>query len=124
MPGLNQRGPSNMGPMTGRGMGRCAAGNNQGQGGYGQGGYGQGGYGQGGYGQGGYGQGGYGAGYGAGRGRGCGRGAGPRGRGQGFRGAPPVQAAPAGKEDLSLRAQALEQELEAVRNELKNYSDE
>ena len=119
MPGLNQGGPNNMGPMTGRGMGRCAAGNNQGQGYAGQG-YGRGG----GYGQGGYGQGGNGAGFGAGRGRGCGRGAGPRGRGAGFRGAPVVQAAPAGKQDLALRAQALEQELEAVRNELKNYSEE
>ena len=103
MPGLNQRGPENMGPMTGRKMGRCTAGN-AGQG---------------------YGAGsGQGAGFGGGfgRARGCGRGRGRAG----------AWAAPAGnrpygagtKEDLSLRAQALEQELEAIKNELKGGSEE
>jgi len=81
--------------MTGRKMGRCTAGN-AGQG--------------------------YGTGVGFGRGRGCGRGF---GRGRGW--AAPAAPGPYGaaiKEDLSLRAQALEQELEAVKNELKGFSEE
>lgn len=91
-----------MGPMTGRKMGRCLTGNSQNQA---------------------YGQGyGYGAGYG--RGRGCGRGFGPRGRGFAPWSMPADTQTPPTKDDLSLRTKALEQELEAIRNELKNYSDE
>ncbi len=112
MPGLNQRGPDNMGPMTGRRMGRCATGYPQDPAGYPGQAYGRG-----------YGQG-YGQGYGYGQGRGCGRGFGPRGRGAAFRGAPAGPVAPLTKEDLNLRAKALEQELEAVKNELKNFNDE
>ncbi len=109
MPGLNQMGPDNMGPMTGRRMGSCMTGNAQNPTYSGQG----------------YGRG-YGQGSGYGRGRGCGRGFGPRGRGFGFQGAPApwAQAAPVTKADLNMRAQALEQELEAVRNELNNLSQE
>ncbi len=100
MPGLNQRGPENMGPMTGRRMGRCVTGSPQDPAVY------------------------SGQGFGYGRGRGCGRGFGPRGRGAAFWGAPAGPVAPQTKEDLNLRAKALEQELEAVKNELKNLSGE
>lgn len=86
MPGLNQKGPENMGPMTGRQMGRCVTRETQPYG----------------------------------RGRGCGRGFGPRGLGSW---GAPAMAVPT-KEDLSLRAEALEQELEAVKKELRNYSKE
>lgn len=103
MPGLNERGPENMGPMKGRRMGRCVAGNAYPDQNYAPG----------------YGQGyGYGAVYS--RGRGCGRGFGSRGRGSTLAGPIPSPT----KDDLNLRAKALEQELEAVRNELKNLSYE
>jgi len=112
MPGLNQRGPENMGPMTGRKMGRCVTETTTAGQGFGPG----------------MGQG-YGFGGGFGRGRGCGRGFG-RGRGGGWAApaAPgsyaPGPAAPVTKEDLSLRAQALEQELEAVKKQLKGVSED
>lgn len=111
MPGLNQMGPDNMGPMTGRRMGRCVTGDAQNPAYTGQAcgrGYGQG----------------YGYGAGNGRGRGCGRGFGPRGRGAAPWTAQASPPAPPTREDLNLRAQALEQELEAVKNELKNLSGE
>lgn len=103
MPGLNQRGPENMGPMTGRKMGRCISDNAYPGPDYGV-----------------AGRRGYGQGAGFSRGRGCGRGFGPRGAWTGQSAAGP--AASLAEEDLHLRAKALEQELEAVRNELKNLS--
>lgn len=97
MPGYNQRGPGNMGPMTGRGMGRCVAGGTQNLN-----------------------RPGMGTGSGMGGGRRCGRGFGA-GRGtspwSGTRFSP-------SREELTLRAQALEKELETVKQELKNFSDE
>ncbi|WP_022666722.1 DUF5320 domain-containing protein [Desulfospira joergensenii] len=95
MPGYNQRGPENMGPMTGRGMGRCMTGSDRDPVRTGRA---------------------YGAGNG--RGRRCGRGF--------ARGAAPWSGAPAQvtREDLTLRARALEKELEAVNQELKSYSGE
>lgn len=107
MPGLNQRGPENRGPMTGRKMGRCVAGNAGPNPVYATG----------------YGQ-----------GRGCGAAycrAGGRGRGFGPRagkfapGAAPAEAcAPLTEDELRRCAKALEQELDAVKNELKTLSEE
>ncbi len=100
MPGLNQMGPENMGPMTGRRMGRCAGGNVQGPA--------------------------YGRGFGTGywRSRGCGRGFGPRARGVAPWSGPAAAPTPLTKEDLALRAQALEKQLEAVRKDLDSLSGE
>jgi hypothetical protein len=104
MPGLNQRGPEGTGPMTGRKMGRCTAGSNQNPAYPGQA-----------YGRRGYGQG---------RGRNCGQGFGRQKNGFAPWAASAGPASPPTKQDLDLRAKALEQELEAVRNELKNFSQE
>ncbi len=94
MPGLNRMGPDNMGPMTGRRMGRCF--NPDGRQAFG-----------------------FGPGYG--RGRGCNQGLGLRNRGNAFR---PEAQMPEAKDILTRRARDLEQELDAIRNELKNLSDE
>ncbi|MCP4720380.1 MAG: DUF5320 domain-containing protein [Desulfobacteraceae bacterium] len=96
MPGFNQQGPSNQGPMTGRGMGRCtndpmATSPNFGRGQFRD--------------------------QGAGFRRGRGQGRGP-GRGQGFVQGPMAAQAPGTMEDLKLRAQALESELNAVKEAL------
>lgn len=95
MPGYNQRGPENMGPMTGRGMGRCTSGTLQAPNWPGRA-------------------------YGPGRGRRCGRGF---GFGRGSAPWPGTQFS-ASKEDLTLRARTLERELDAVKQELQNLSDE
>jgi hypothetical protein len=97
MPGLNHKGPENMGPMTGRKMGRCANKNVQNQIFAGQG-------------------------FGRGRNRGFCRGLGPNRRG--LEALTNQQQNQATTQDLNLRAQALEQELESVRNELKNLPKE
>lgn len=99
-----------MGPMTGRKMGRCQSGTTAPQDDPGQT-----------FGRG-VGQGlRYGSGYG--QGRRCGRGFGPRGRKFAFSPAD-AQPAPLAQEDLNLRIQSLEQELEAVRKELGSLSGE
>lgn len=108
MPGFNQRGPMNEGPMTGRGMGQCGGAYTQETGaptnmawnapGYGQG-----------------------------RGMGMGRrGCQPPRRGMGMgRGAQMQMAAPPPtKASLAARAQQLEAELEAIQKELKQMNTE
>ena len=112
MPGFNQKGPMNEGPMTGRGMGQCSGAYTQDTGtsanmawnapGFG-----------------------YGQGRGMGRGRrGC---QAPRrgmgmGRGAQMQMAP--QAPPPTKASLAARAQQLEAELEAIKKELKQMDTE
>ncbi|SMD07022.1 hypothetical protein SAMN02746065_12817 [Desulfocicer vacuolatum DSM 3385] len=110
MPGFNQRGPMNEGPMTGRGMGQCNTAYNRETGtsakttwntpGYG-----------------------YGQGRGMGRGRrGCEV---PRwGMGMGRRAQMPPQPPPVTKTSLADRARQLEAELEAIQNELKQMEDQ
>lgn len=94
MPGFNQQGPNNQGPMTGRGMGRCtndpvATSTNFGGGQFR----------------------GQGAGFRRGRCQGI-------GRGQGYAQGPMATQAPGTMEDLKLRAQTLESELNAVKEAL------
>ncbi len=108
MPGFNQRGPMNEGPMTGRGMGQCT-------GNYAQ---------DGDTTNMGWNAPGYGQGRGMGRQR-CQR---PRrgmgmgmGRGAAWMQTPPPQAT---KATLSARAQQLETELKAIQDELKQMADE
>jgi hypothetical protein len=96
MPGFNRRGPENQGPMTGRGRGLCTG--NAGYTGYDTG----------------FGTG-FGPGYGRGRGRRWARG-GFSGRGMGYRGFAP--AAPESPQDLKQRAEWLESELAAIRQQL------
>ncbi|MCD4675159.1 MAG: DUF5320 domain-containing protein [Desulfobacula sp.] len=99
MPGFNQRGPMNEGPMTGRGQGVCGRGA------------------------------GIGAqgstfdtmGYGRGRGNGRRGGQGP-GWGRDYGQMDTVSPPPATKESLTRRAQTLEQELDAIKNELTKLS--
>ncbi len=100
MPGFNQQGPSNQGPMTGRGMGHCtndpmATSPNFGGGQFR----------------------GQGAGFKRGRCQGMGRSQGP-GRGQGYAQGPMTAQTPGTMEDLKLRAQNLESELNAVKEAL------
>lgn len=95
MPGFNQRGPQGLGPMTGRGQGNCGNRNMPGTG----------------------------AGFG---GRGCGRGFRGNGRGMG-RGFVPTDVPVAGTANettLQDRARVLEQELNAVKAQLKTLSEE
>jgi hypothetical protein len=96
MPGFNRRGPENQGPMTGGGRGFCT-----GNAGYG----------------------GYDAGFGRGFGPGSGRGRGGRwarcgfnGRGMGRRAFAPVP--PDSPDELKQRAEWLESELAAIRQQL------
>ena len=100
MPGFNQTGPQGFGPMTGRGQGACGNRNLTGDG--------------------------YGAGYG---GRGCGRGfGGNRGMGRGMgRGLAPAAApVPGATNETSLqdRARMLEEELNAIKAQLKTTSED
>jgi len=99
MPGFNQRGPSNQGPMTGRRMGICVQGATAGETAqpveFGMG---------------------RGMGRRAGRGFGRGRGVSPQW------GIPPVQPAST-KAELAQRAEMLETELNAVKQALNNLSD-
>ena len=96
MPGFNRRGPENQGPMTGRGRGPCSG--NTGNTGYNQG---------------------FGQGFGPGYGRGWGRRwaqAGFGGRGMGRRAFGP--AVPESPDELKQRAEWLESELAAIRQQL------
>lgn len=106
MPGFNQRGPMNQGPMTGRRMGICTNGGTTGATGF------------------------TGAGTAGpmefGQRRGMGRRAGQGfGGGRGFaQWSMPVAAPPINREtDLKQRADTLQSELNAIREELKNFSD-
>lgn len=100
MPGFNQRGPQGLGPMTGRGQGRCGNRNTTGAG--------------------------YDAGYG---GRGCGRGFGGgrgmgRGVGRGFgQTTAPVSSA-VNEAALQDRARMLEEELNAIKARLNDMPEE
>ncbi|RKZ94294.1 MAG: hypothetical protein DRQ43_07030 [Gammaproteobacteria bacterium] len=99
MPGFNQRGPMNEGPMTGRGQGDCARGFDTGP---------------------------RNSAFtpmGNGKGRRMGRrgGQGPGG-GQGYGRMGMDTSAPASEETLKLRVQTLETELDAIRNELTKLS--
>nr|WP_320014491.1 DUF5320 domain-containing protein [uncultured Desulfobacter sp.] len=99
MPGFNQRGPQGLGPMTGRGLGVCGNRNTAGAG--------------------------YGAGYG-GRGFGRGFGGGGRGGGRGMgRWFGPVDA-PGVVDETTLqeRARMLEEELNAVKAQLKTMPED
>lgn len=100
MPGFNQRGPMNQGPMTGRGMGVCTGYRNAGMPGMG-----------------------YGMGMGRRRGRqGFSSGFGPRGWGMGYGGnaaSPPVTDS---RDILKNREAMLEQELAAVRQQISTLS--
>jgi len=98
MPGFNRRGPENQGPMTGWGRGLCTG--NPGNAGYDTG----------------FGQG-YGPGYGRGRGRGRRWAQGGFG-GRGMRGRAVAPAAPASPDELKQRAEWLESELAAIRQQL------
>jgi hypothetical protein len=106
MPGFNQQGPTNQGPMTGRGRGNCVNGPMAGSTGFGNPQSG-------------------GLGYGFRRGRGFGQGPGP-GWGRGY--APvqgPVAAqAPISKEALRQRAEILESELNSIKAALADLSDD
>lgn len=104
MPGFNQRGPQGLGPMTGRGQGRCGNRNIAGNG-YGTG---------------------FSAGYG---GRGCARGfGGGRGMGRGMgRGFGPAAASVPGtvsETALQDRARMLEEELNAIKSQLNDLPEE
>lgn len=94
MPGFNQRGPQGLGPMTGRGQGVCGNRNMAGAG--------------------------YGAGYG---GRGFGGGGG-RGMGRGFGPAAASMPEAANETTLQDRARMLEEELNAVKAQLKTMSED
>ena len=111
MPGFDQRGPMNQGPMTGGGRGICTGAGMQGAGMQGAGMQGAGMQGAGA---------GMARGFGQGRGRRCARG---YGRGAGYRWDPPAlqpQADADPSELLSRRASYLEQELAAVKKELSD----
>ncbi len=95
MPGFNQRGPQGLGPMTGRGLGVCGNRNMAGAG--------------------------YGAGYG---GRGFGRGFGGGGRGMGRWFGPVAAPGAADETTLQERARMLEEELNAVKAQLKTMSED
>lgn len=95
MPGFNQRGPQGLGPMTGRGLGVCGNRNMAGAG--------------------------YGAGY---CGRGFGRGFGGGGRGMGRWFDPVAGPGAADETTLQERARMLEEELNAVKAQLKNMSED
>jgi len=104
MPGFNQRGPMNEGPMTGRGMGQCSGTYTQDTGAPAYG-------------------------YGQGRGMGMGRRGGQplqqgRGMGRGAQMQMTPQAPPPTKASLAARAQQLEAELESIQNELKQMGSE
>lgn len=104
MPGFNQRGPMNEGPMTGWGRGICN-GNTRPVMGYGQGGYGTGGYGMGrGYGR-----------------RGCK--VPGRGMGWGRNAAPWTAEADLDQTTLRSRAAFLESELAEIKRRLTTPSD-
>ncbi|MCD4722171.1 MAG: DUF5320 domain-containing protein [Desulfobacula sp.] len=100
MPGFNQRGPMNEGPMTGRRQGVCVGGVDTGPQsstftpmGYG-------------------------------RGRGNGRRGGQgSGRGMGYSRMSMDSSVPTSEETLKLRVQTLETELDAIRNELTKLSN-
>lgn len=103
MPGFNQRGPQGLGPMTGRGLGVCGNRNMAGAG-CGAG---------------------YGAGYGGqGFGRGFGRGFGGGGRGMGRWFGPVAAPGAADETILQERARMLEEELNAVKAQLKTMSED
>lgn len=95
MPGFNQRGPQGLGPMTGRGLGVCGNRNMAGAG--------------------------YGTGYG---GRGFGRGFGLGGRGMGRCFGPVTAPGAADEITLQERARMLEEELNAVKAQLKTMSED
>lgn len=101
MPGLNQRGPQGLGPMTGRGQGVCTNRNMAGTG--------------------------YGAGNGS---RGCGRGFGSGGRGMGrgmgreFGPAAAPMPGTATETVLQDRARLLEEELNAIKAQLSTLSED
>ncbi|OQY52466.1 MAG: hypothetical protein B6230_02625 [Desulfobacteraceae bacterium 4572_89] len=99
MPGFNQRGPMNEGPMTGRRQGVCGRGTDSGA------------------------QGGTFDAMGYGRGRGMGRrgGSGP-GWGRGYGQMNTSFTPPATEESLKMRAQTLEAELDAIKNDLAKLS--
>jgi len=112
MPGFNQRGPMNEGPMTGRGMGQCGGTYTQETGAPANMAWNAPGYGQG-------------------RGMGMGRRGGQnarqgmgRGMGRGAQMQMPPQAPPPTKASLAARAQQLEVELESIKNELKQMGSE
>ncbi|MDZ7664358.1 MAG: DUF5320 domain-containing protein [Desulfotignum sp.] len=98
MPGFNRRGPENQGPITGWGRGLCTG--NAGNAGYDTG----------------FDQG-YGPGYGRGRGRGRRWAQGGFG-GRGMRGRAVAPAAPESPDELKQRAEWLESELAAIRQQL------
>lgn len=107
MPGFNQQGPMNQGPMTGGGRGTCANGSMPGATGFGSGrsrgpGFGA-----------------RGSGGGFRRGRGFCQG---QGWGQGYAPENAASPAPATRETLAQRADQLEAELNAVKEELANLS--
>lgn len=105
MPGFNQRGPQGLGPMTGRGQGVC--GNRSATGaGYGAG-----------YGGAGYGGRGCGRGFGGGRGMG-------RGLGRGFGQAAAPVTGTVNETVLQDRARMLEEELNAIKAQLNDQSEE
>lgn len=107
MPGFNQKGPMNEGSMTGRGLGRCAAsprnvGDTQDMAGVG-------------------------SGYGRGQGRAMGRGRCQRiwpGEGMARDAQVSQQLQPAGDEALKLRVRQLENELEALRHQMKRVDNQ
>lgn len=108
MPGFNQRGPMNEGPMTGRQRGTCTGGAvDTGQG-----------------------VGGYGGGYGGGMGRGMGRRGGQApGRGMGGRWNAPAPMPGSGNQDTSVnqdmqnKINMLEAELSAIKDQLRTRSE-
>jgi len=102
MPGFNEQGPMNQGPMTGRGMGACANGTRSASSGFVTPGLGR-------------------AGMGFRRGRGCGQG----GRFAAGYDQRPMAGQPAvSKEGLMQRADLLESELNAIKEELANLTNE
>jgi hypothetical protein len=107
MPGFNQQGPMNQGPMTGGGRGTCANGPMQGTTGFGRGRANGPGFGT------------EGAGAGFRRGRGAYQG---QRWGQGYAPGNAASPAPATRETLAQRADQLEAELNAIKEELANLS--
>lgn len=107
MPGFNQRGPLNEGPMTGRGLGRCAA-SSQDAGGTPDATWNAPGYGRGG-----------GRAMGRGRCRRAWRGVDPAGDAQVSR-----LLQPARNEPLALKVRQLESELEVIKNQLKQVDNQ
>ncbi len=115
MPGFNQRGPMNEGPMTGRGRGNCTTGANTGKGVAGRPDTIR-------YGAVGYGGMGYGMGMARRRGR-CGDPAPGWGRGQGRWAGPEPMAASPSENELVTRTNMLEAELAALKQQLKDLSE-